>query len=296
MLAASKASVLFLLVLSFMNHELQKKLMGMVDQMPPFPKSVHRIMELSADINCAPKDLVQVIEHDPVITMKLLKLVNSAFFSLAKGISSVRHALVYLGLNTVKNLALSIATVESLPRKNTPIFNTNHFLMHALTTASIAQHIAKEFNIESDVTDVFVAGLLHDFGKAVLAQFATEMFTQAVQEAEQNQEPLHIAEMRVIGANHAEVGGLLAEKWELPVELVSCIREHHMGISSPLGDCVFVANQISKQAEFGQSGSPVIEPFPDYIFKRFQMDLQGMTAYLGDLSSESEKAHAFIQM
>ncbi len=280
----------------FMDDELQKKLMGMVDQMPPFPKSVHRIMTLSADINCAPKDLVQVIEHDPVITMKLLKLVNSAFFSLARSISSVRHALVYLGLNTVKNLALSIATVESLPRKKTPVFNTKHFLMHSLTTASVAQHVAKTFDIESDATDIFVAGLLHDFGKAVLAQFATDMFAQSVQEAEQNQEPLHIAELRVIGANHAEVGGLLAEKWELPTALVACIREHHMGISSPLGDCVFVANQISKHENFGQSGSPVIESFPGYILERFQMDMEGMLDALGDLSSESEKAHAFIHM
>lgn len=279
-----------------MDIELQKRLMGMVDQMPPFPKSVHRIIELSADINCAPKDLVQVIEHDPVMTMKLLKIVNSAFFSLAKSISSVRHALVYLGLNTVKNLALSIATVDSLPRKNTPAFHVNDFLMHSLTTASIAQRIAKEFSIESDATDVFIAGLLHDFGKAVLAQFATELFTQAVQEAEHHQEPLHMAEMRLIGANHAEVGGLLAEKWELPSELVTCIREHHMGVSSPIGDCVFAANQISKQATLGNAGNPIVDVWPEYIVVRFHMDMPTMIEHMGDLSLESEKARAFIQM
>ena len=279
-----------------MNNDLQNKLMAMVDQMPPFPKSVHRIIELSADMNCGPKDLVQVIEHDPVITMKLLKLVNSAFFSLSRSIASVRHALVYLGLNTVKNLALSIATVDSLPRKNMACFNTHDFLLHSLTTASIAQHIAKEFNIESDTTDVFVAALLHDFGKAVLAQFEPGLFAQAVEESLTNKEPLHLAELRIIGADHAQVGGMLAEKWELPKELVDCIQEHHQGISSPLGDCVFVANQISKQAEFGHAGNIIIEEFPDYIIQRFGFDLQQMLAHLGDLSQEKEKANAFINM
>jgi len=279
-----------------MDETLQKKLMGMVDQMPPFPKSVHRIIEMSADINCAPKDLVQVIEHDPVITMKLLKLVNSAFFSLANSVASVRHALVYLGLNTVKNLALSIATIDSLPRKNSASFRTHDFLLHALTTASIAQRVGKHFDIEGDATDMFVAGLLHDFGKAVFAQFATDEFTQAIEEALENQEPLHEAEQRVIGVNHAEVGGLLAEKWELPSELVDCIRNHHKGVSSPLGDCIFVANQISKEMAFGNGGNPVIEVFPDYIRQRFGMDLAGMMEELGDLSAEESKASAFINM
>jgi len=279
-----------------MNDDLQNKLMGMVDQMPPFPKSVHRIIELSADMNCAPKDLVQVIEHDPVITMKLLKLVNSAFFSLARSIASVRHALVYLGLNTVKNLALSIATVDSLPRKKMDCFNPRDFLMHSLTTASIAQHIAKKFDVEADATDVFVAGLLHDFGKAVLAQFETDLFAQSIQEAENNQEPLHIAELRIIGADHAQVGGMLADKWELPKELADCIRGHHQGISSPLGDCVFVANQVSKQSEFGCSGNPVVEEFPDYIVQRFSLNMQEMMDQLGDLSDEKAKASAFINM
>ena len=279
-----------------MNHDLDSKMIAMVDQMPPFPKSVHRIIELSSDINCTPKQLVQVIEHDPVMTMKLLKLVNSAFFSLSRSISSVRHALVYLGLNTVKNIALSISTVNALPRHHLPCFRTQDFLMHSLTTAAISQHIAKHFKVGDDATDVFVAGLLHDFGKAVLAQFATEGFTQAVNEAAERNESLHISESRVLGMNHADVGSMLAEKWELPSDLVACIRDHHSDVSSPLGDCVFAANQISKHLKFGVSGNPMIEVFPERIQRRFGMDMTEMLIELGDLSAETDKAQAFIHM
>lgn len=269
----------------------------MVDKMPPFPKSVHRVIELTNDINCAPKDLVQVIEHDPVITMKLLKLVNSAYYALSKSVSSVRHAVVYLGLNTVKNLALSIATVASLPRSSCPGFNINQFLLHSMTTASISQRLAKEYLGRTDATDLFVAGLLHDFGKVVFVQFMPEEFSRALCMAREENINLHEAEIKVIGADHTEIGAMLAEKWQLPSDLVTCIQNHHSpNVSDEVDDCVFAADQISKKLKFGFGGNPVIEVFPDHVVERFGMDLDTLIESLGDMSDEVEKAESFILM
>lgn len=284
-----------------MDSELQNRLMKVVDKMPPFPKSVHRVIELTNDLNCAPKDLVQVIEHDPVITMKMLKLVNSVFFALTKSVTSVRHAVVYLGLNTVKNLALSIATVQCLPTKSSAEFNTNDFLLHSLTTASIAQRIGKEFLGSGDTSDLFVTGLLHDFGKVVLAQFMAEDFGKAIVIARERGISLHEAETEVIGTDHTIVGAMLAEKWELPKELTACIRHHHHPDAidaSPdiVDDCVFAADQISKKLEFGFSGNPVIEAFPNHMVERFGVNMDQMIGRLGDLSIEVQKAESFIYM
>ena len=279
-----------------MNHKTQQDFVAMVENMPPFPKSAHRIMALAADINCNPKELVQIIEHDPIITMKLLKLVNSAFFSLAREITSIRHALVYLGLNTIKNLALSISTINALPHKQLHNFNTHNFLMHSLTTASIAQRISPRFDPQRDSSDAFIAGLLHDFGKIILAQFASEEFSQALEVAEQEQVSLHLIEQRILGIHHAEVGGLLAEKWELPQELVTCIRHHHDPIQSPLHDSIFTANQISKQLHYGESGNPIIEVLPEHIQKHLGMNLTELIESLGDLSKEAKKAQEFAQV
>jgi putative nucleotidyltransferase with HDIG domain len=284
-----------------MDQELQNKLVGMVDKVPPFPKSVHRVIELTNDVNCAPKDLVQVIEHDPVITMNMLKLVNSAFFGLTKSVSSVRHAVVYLGLNTVKNLALSIATIHSLPRKNITGFDINAFLLHSLTTASIAQRIGKEYLGSKDTSDIFVAGLLHDFGKVVLAQFMADEFGRAIDMAQQENIPLHDAEMKVIGVNHTTIGAMLAEKWELPTDLVTCIREHHSpdfvaASEDKVDDCVFAADQISKKLAIGFSGNPVVEEFPAHVVELLGMGLDAMIEDLGDLTEEIETAESFIYM
>ena len=91
------------------DDEVQENIKRMVEAMPAFPRSVHKVLELTSDMNCAPKDIVETIEHDPVMTAKMLKLVNSAFYSLPRKITSMKHAVIYIGINTVKNLALSIA-------------------------------------------------------------------------------------------------------------------------------------------------------------------------------------------
>ena len=94
-----------------MTPELSQKLANAVDKMPAFPKSVQRILELTRDVNCTPRDLVQVIDKDPVVTVKVLKVVNSAYYRLPKQITSISHAVVYLGFNTIKNLIMCNFTI-----------------------------------------------------------------------------------------------------------------------------------------------------------------------------------------
>ena len=112
--------------------------MNMVERMPAFPISVHRVVELTSDINADPKELVAIIEHDPVLLMRILKLANSPYFRLSQKITSVNHAVVIVGFNTVKNMALSIAAIGVLRLKTTAGFDMEGFLLHSLSTATIA--------------------------------------------------------------------------------------------------------------------------------------------------------------
>ena len=84
----------------------QSQMLEMVEQMPAFPASVQRILAMTSNVNVAPKDLVQVIDHDPVLTMRILKVVNSAYYGLSKPIVSVKHAVVYIGINTILSVAV----------------------------------------------------------------------------------------------------------------------------------------------------------------------------------------------
>ena len=279
------------------SPELAKKLTQAVEKMPAFPKSVQKILELTKNLDCEPKHLVQVIEKDPVMTVKILRVINSAYYSTSSKITSVNHSVVFLGFNTIKNLALSIASIGILPKRNTAGFDIQHYLLHSLTTAGIAKSLGGRL-AGIDPMDCYIAGLLHDFGKVVFAQFMPGEFNQALQKSRSENISLHTAENQVIGVDHTVVGSMLAEKWQFPQTLIDCIRNHHsMDIGKGgIWASVYAANQISKKMSFGDSGNPCIEMLPPVIRDCFDGDIDAIIASLGDLSKIAEEASLFSQI
>ncbi|HEX5363829.1 MAG TPA: HDOD domain-containing protein [Gallionella sp.] len=266
--------------------------------MPAFPKSVRRILELSLDINCSPKELVAVIEKDPVMTMKLLRALNSAYYSFPKQITSVNQAVVYLGLNTIKNMALSFAALGTLPKNNAAGFDMQRYLLHSLTTAGLARLLAQKFNVaDANPADCYIAGLLHDFGKVVFAQSMPEEFKQALEKSAAESMPLHLAEQAVIGSDHTEIGAMLVEKWQFPIGISTLIREHHSLSARHTGvaACLFVANQISKQLGYATSDYLNIDEMPAELVAQFGGDLPEVIASLGDISTLLQEAQAYAQ-
>ncbi len=280
-----------------MSPELSQKLTAAVDGMPAFPKSVQKILELTRDLNCTPKDLVQVIDKDPVVTVKILKVVNSAYYSLPKQITSINHAVVFLGFNTIKNLALSIAAIGMLPKDNAAGFDVQQYLLHSLATAGIAKLIALKLD-DADPMDCFIAGLLHDFGKVVFAQFMPNEFRRALEISQTNGSSLHVALRETIGADHAVVGAMLVEKWRFAPKLIETIRCQN---GTDLKDtdmvaCVFAANQVSKKLNFGFGGNALVEEFPNQIVKRLGANLDDLIVRMGDLSKLFDEAQVFARL
>jgi putative nucleotidyltransferase with HDIG domain len=283
---------------SQISPEVEKKLGAAVERMPAFPKSVQRVLELTRNINCLPRELVGVIEKDPVMTVKILKVINSVAFSLPNKMTSINQSVVYLGLNTVKNMALSFAAVGILPRTNAAGFDVQKYLMHSLTVASIARALANHQLVgDVDPGDCYIAGLLHDFGKVVFAQFMPEEFLAALDYCKQNGVPLHVAEAAVIGADHTVVGSMLAERWQFPASLVDCIRNHHQESGQDaMGDCLRMADQICRYRQFGDSGNPYRAGEAIVAPQRFGTDLDAVIASLGDLDKFVAEAQSFAQV
>jgi len=279
-----------------MTPELSQKLSAAMDRMPAFPKSVQRILELTRDVNCSPKDLMQVIDKDPVITLKILKVVNSPFYGLPRQITAINHALVFMGFNTVKNLALSIAAIGMLPRENTAGFDAHQYLLHSLATAGIAKRIGSRVG-DADPADCFIAGLLHDFGKVLLAQHMPQEYSAAVAQSLATGASLHELLAASIGTDHAEVGALLVEKWRFAPVLVETIRSQHgpAAMDTDLVACVFGANQISKKLRYGSGGNALVEEFPPQVERRLGGSLDALMAQLGDLDAVFDEAKVFAR-
>lgn len=284
--------------MSQISPEVEKKLGAAVERMPAFPKSVQKVLELTRNINCLPRELVGVIEKDPVMTVKILKVINSAAFSLPNKMTSINQSVVYLGLNTVKNMALSFAAVGILPRTNAAGFDVQKYLMHSLTVASIARVLAHHQVVgDVDPGDCYIAGLLHDFGKVVFAQFMPDEFLAALDYCKEHGVPLHVAEAAVIGADHTVVGSMLAERWQFPPSLVECIRNHHQdGAQDAMGDCLRMADQICRYRQFGDAGNPYRAGEAPVAPERFGTDLEAVIASLGDLDKLLAEAQSFAQV
>lgn len=281
-------------------QDVKKKLLTAVEKMPAFPKSVHQVLKLASDINCSQKDLVEVIKNDPVFTLKILRLVNSAYFGLSREITSINHASVYLGLNTLKNVALGLAAVGAIPKVSGSGLDMGAFWLHSLAVATATRMLGVKLGISRDeAADYFASGLLHDVGKAVFALYLPDEYQKAFEKAAEPGVSLYEAELQVIGATHAEIGAMLASKWNLPVDLHDAIARHHTtvkGDPSQLVDCVFAANQISKKLAFGSAGDFEVEPLPKSIEDRFSLDIDGLIKELTALDEEVEHARVFIKL
>ena len=280
-----------------MSPDIAQKLSTAVDGMPAFPGSVQKILILTRDVNCTPKDLVDVIDKDPVITVKVLKVVNSAYYGLPRQITSIGHAVVFLGFNTIKNLAVSIAAIGMLPKSNAAGFDIGQYLLHSLSTAGLAKHLAQKYG-EADPMDCFIAGLLHDFGKVVFAQFMPTEFKAALTASQTGQKPLGAALLEHVGADHTMVGAMLLEKWRFAPDLVDVIRFQQ---SPELHDndmiaCLFGANQIAKKLKFGFAGNPLYDEFPLTVQRRLGGTLDQLVASLGDLRPFFEEAKVFANL
>jgi HD-like signal output (HDOD) protein len=280
-----------------MSPEFSKELLDAIDAMQAFPASVQGILRLTGDASCAPRDLVEVIQNDPIVTIKVLRVVNSAYYSLPRQITSIDRAVVFLGFNTIKNLALGIATLSLLPGKSQTVFDTQRYVRHSLSTAGIARALGVRFPA-IEPHDFFIAGLLHDFGKVVLAQVMPEAFKQAQEFALWHEVPLHRALLEITHLDHSEVGAMLLEKWRFPTALVEAIRWQYSSDAhaSPLAVCIFAANQVCRYAGVDFAGTAKPEAFSAAMEQTLGGTLDRIIESLGDVSEIMQEATQFSDL
>jgi len=223
------------------------KLVEEIGEIPTLPSIVNLISEIVNDPNSSATDLAKVISTDVGLSTKILKLANSAAFGFSREISNIPHATPLLGFRQTQALALSVPIFENLI--NMAKFDFAAFWSHSLRCAKLSKLISLTLTGRG-VESAFVAGLLHDMGKVVLA-----MSMRGRQEqVESLKTSAHLtpveAEEEVLGITHAEVGYLLGEHWLLPHALTSAIRYHHSPELQPeaesLADVIFLANSFCK--------------------------------------------------
>jgi HD-like signal output (HDOD) protein len=202
-----------------------KKIHAFVKKMPSLSTTVSKVLEICSRTDTAPNDLNKVISLDPVLTGQVLKLINSAYYSLVNKVTSLTRAIIMLGLNTVKNLALSTAIIRSVGQtKKSKVLPIQKFWAHSIGVGVTAKIFATELDIPlGEREEFFVAGLLHDLGKI---PFDDEYATVLATTREHGKPLIHI-EKELLGVDHQQVGRLIAEKWKLNSGITQAICYHH---------------------------------------------------------------------
>lgn len=283
---------------------LVKKIQGYIDRMPSFSTTVTKVLEVCNSANTSANDLNRVISLDPVLTGHVLKLINSAYYSLPNQISSLARAIIMLGLNTVKNLALSTAIVGALGKKASfAALPMDAFWTHSICVGVIAKALATVRSVSPSAREeYFVAGILHDLGKIPLNTCFAEEYGQALQLAALEQGSLLRAECLLVGLDHGVAGRLIGEKWRLGAGIVEGLSLHHAPDQASaehreMVATVALANLYANIYEIGSAG----DRYPESALLMNTLEIMGLK--WSDLQplhavvrSEIDKAQVFLHL
>lgn len=239
------------------TNERYTRIVESIDQLPALPSIVARLIQVVNSPDSSADDAAHLIERDPALTSRMLRLANSAFYGIPRTISSVSSAVVILGFNTIKSLVLSASVMQMFPGMEKSIFDKTQFWKHSIVCAMAAKRItrARMAVRMMDPESAFCAGILHDIGKLVFERYAHVDYNDACEKSKADNVPLIDAETALMGINHAQVGRLLADRWALPLELEASIVSHHDPASAGkiaelvtavhLADCIAHAAHVS---------------------------------------------------
>jgi len=274
-----------------------------IDSMPSLPITVAKITEITKNPSSTPADLNKGITLDPVLTAKVLKLVNSAYYGLSNSVTSIVKAIILLGLNTIKNLAVSTAVLGTMKMKGkTSTLDMDSFWRHCLAVGVTSRSIAAKIGIDSKLREeFFIAGMLHDIGKIVLNEHFSTQFLQAIQSADSKRVSLWKEEKACFEIDHAGTGELIAGKWCLTQSLAEVICFHHTPLESSQENRVLVtavaaADMFCVENATGFAGNRVPDILSDESWKTLGLVEEDLFGIEETINEEIKKASIFLTM
>jgi diguanylate cyclase (GGDEF)-like protein len=211
-----------------------KTIIEKFDHLPSMPGVALKLIEAIQKPDPNLRQIASFISSDAALSAKVLKLINSPFYGLINKVTTIDQAIRLLGLNTVKNLSLSLILKTSFLRKGAGGLNLSGFWKEALTGAIAAKMLAERVKIKN-AEDAFFLGLLENIGSLTLAYLLPDQYSMVQSEVQTKKISAHEAENQVFGFNHMDVGALLTQSWGLP-EMFHVPIQHHHGVEN-LPEC-----------------------------------------------------------
>lgn len=224
--------------------------------LPTLPAVFDGVLRMLDDPNTSTRQLSRALSRDQVLTARLLKTANSAYYGFPRKVATASLALVVLGLDATRDVVLATSVMETFRRSRADSrFDMARFWDHSLATAVVARELARRLRWESP-GEAFTAGLLHDIGQVVLHEQHPDLFLETLRKARTENVDLALAELEILGATHPQVGGWLCRRWNLPASLCDAVEYHHthdacQGPDRALAALVALADHLAHQTPTG---------------------------------------------
>ena len=233
----------------------KEEILSRISSIPSMPPAATEVAHLLQDPESSIKEIVRAIEYDPGLASNILRMANSAYYGFTEPVCSIRDAIVRLGTNSIFQMVVTWA-ISPLAQRNVPGYglSSGQLWEHSIAVAVGAEQLAWELNLKS-AAHVFTAGLLHDIGKVVLGKFVEVDISAIMEVVSQRKVSFEVAEQQVLGIDHAEIGAILLETWNLPPSVSEVSRWHHQpewtSGEMPAVDLVHVADTMCLMGGIG---------------------------------------------
>jgi putative nucleotidyltransferase with HDIG domain len=286
-----------------MSIDLGEKLDDYIKNMPSLPTTVSKVLEVCNNPQTSPADLNHVISLDPVLVGLVLKLINSAYYGLGQQVTNLVRAIIMLGINTVKNLALSTAVMNSLPpKKDLKGLDMDGFWRHSLCVGVSAKILARKRGVDPKLTEeYFAAGLLHDIGKIPLNAILSREYMLTVSAADRERISLYRSEENTLGMSHCTTGAAIVNAWKLGGPVGDSVIHHHdyleySGGSRDILYSVVVCNWFAAAMGIGFSGDRWPEKTDPSVWEALNVSREIFDEIEPVVNNEIEKAKIFLNL
>lgn len=247
------------------------------------PTTYARLDALISDPDSAIDDISAIINTDPALSTRLLKIVNSPFYGFPSQIKTISRAITIIGTRELTHLVLATSVMNAFRGIPANMMDMDTFWRHSLACAITAKYLA-EATHQTHPEQFFIAGLLHNIGSLVLYQSVPELAREAINSGRFGHEILHEAEKRIIGFDHAEVGAVLIENWRLPDSLAQVARYHHQPTKADHDQLeiaiVHVADVMVSSVPFGHNGDQHVPPLDEQAWQLLGLKPESMPTLL----------------
>lgn len=281
-----------------MDNVTRERAITALNQLPPFSPTLNRLLATLAKEDTSVAEIAGIVEKDTVLAGQVLKLVNSALFARSGTINSVSHAVAILGLNRLRNLALSMSVIRLWKQMRAPeAWSPAAFNLHSVATAILADGLAQRLDVHYP-EGAFIAGLLHGMGKMLIA-FALPAEFQAMLGEYGEGRAAEVIEHKFLGCSHSELAAMALAQWKLPLEVQRAVKHQHEWLpmregKRELSSVLHIAHDLAHQLEMGFDSCVVLEqPAIEVVFGDLGLAPE-MDRILGAFRKELEALRAFF--